>query len=92
MTPQTNNLTSKQCKALRRLSRSQSINASMWDDPIISQCIDASHYIEPPNLRELPAREAITAWCDWEAKARWVNRPRINSHGKKLLKELEMQE
>ena len=75
-----------QRKALRRLGRGQTINRTMRNDPVIRECYSTDHYIDPPcgmNIVEL---------CDWEAKARWVNRPRINSHGKKLLKELEMQE
>lgn len=74
-----------QRKALRRLGRGQSINRTMQNDPVIKACYSTDHYIAPP--REMN----IVEYCDWETKARWVNRPRINNHGKKLLKELEMQ-
>ena len=75
-----------QRKALRRLGRGQTINRTMRNDPVIRECYSTEHYIYPP--REMN----IAEWCDWEAKARHINRPRLNSHGKKLLKELEMQE
>lgn len=75
-----------QRKALRRLGRGQTITHTMQSDPIIRECYSTAHYINPPQGRN------IVEWCDWEAKARRVNRPRINSHGKKLLKELEVKE
>lgn len=75
-----------QRKALRRLGRGQSINRTMENDPVIKACYSTDHYIDPPRGMN------IVEWCDWEEKARWVNRPRINNHGKKLLKELEVQE
>lgn len=75
-----------QRKALRRLGRGQTINRTIRNDPVIRECYSTDHYIDPPRGMN------IVEWCDWEAKARWVNRPRLNSHGKKLLKELEMQE
>ena len=74
-----------QRKALRRLGRGQTINRTMQSDPVIRECYSTDHYIAP--LRGMN----IVEWCDWEEKARRVNRPLINSHGKKLLKELEMQ-
>lgn len=75
-----------QRKALRRLGRGQTINRTMQNDPVIRECYSTDHYIDPPQGMN------IVEYCDWETKARWVNRPRLNSHGKKLLKELEMQE
>ena len=57
----------------------------MRNDPVIRECYSTEHYIDPP--REMN----IAEWCDWEAKALHINRPRINHHGKKLLKELEVQ-
>ena len=74
-----------QRKALRRLGRGQTIRRRMWDDPIIRDCIDTSHYIEPPD----PQETSIVEWCDWEAHAMSCNRPRINQYGKTLLEELE---
>lgn len=74
-----------QRKALRRLGRGQTINRTMQNDPLIRECYSIDHYIAPTRGMN------IVEWCDWEEKARQVNRPRINSHGKKLLKELEMQ-
>lgn len=75
-----------QRKALRRLGRGQTINRTMQKDPVIRECYSTDHYIASPRGMN------IVEWCDWEEKARWVNRPRINNHGKKLLKELEEQE
>jgi len=80
------NLNYKQRKALRRLGRGQTINRTMRNDPIIRECYSTDHYIDPPH------RMNIVECCDWEAKARQVNHPRLNSHGKKLLKKLEVQE
>ena len=74
-----------QRKALRRLGRGQTISRTMRNDPVIRECYSTDHYIYPPRGMN------IAEWCDWEAKAQCVNRPRLNSHGKKLLKELEVQ-
>jgi len=74
-----------QRKALRRLGRGQTINRTMQNDPVIQECYSTDHYINPPRGMN------VVECCDWEAKAQWVNRPRINNHGKKLLKELEVQ-
>ena len=75
-----------QRKALRRLGRGQTINRTMQNAPLIRECYSTDHYITPPRGMN------IAEYCDWEEKARQVNRPLINSHGKKLLKELEVQE
>lgn len=75
-----------QRKALRRLGRGQTINRTMQNDPLIQQCYSTDHYITPPRGMN------IVECCDWEGKARQVNRPRINDRGKKLLKELQEQE
>lgn len=75
-----------QRKALRRLGRGQTINRTMQNDPLIRECYSTDHYIAPPRGMN------IVECCDWEAKAQWTNRPRINNHGKKLLKELQEQE
>lgn len=75
-----------QRKALRRLGRGQTINRTMQNDPVIQQCYSTDHYIDPPR------RMNIVEYCDWEEKARQVNRPRINDRGKKMLKELQEQE
>lgn len=75
-----------QRKALRRLGRGQTINRTMQNDPVIQECYSTDHYINPPRGMN------IVEYCDWEEKARWVNRPRINDRGKKLLKELQEQE
>lgn len=74
-----------QRKALRRLGRGQTINHTMQNDPLIQQYYSTDHYIDPPRGMN------IVECCDWEEKARQVNRPLINDRGKKLLKELEAQ-
>ena len=72
-----------QRKALRRLERGQTINHTMQNDPVIKQCYSTDHYIEPdPGMN-------VVEYCDWEAQALCVNRPRINDYGTKLLQELE---
>lgn len=71
-----------QRKALRRLGRDQTINRTMLADPVIRECYSTDHYITPHRGMN------IVEWCDWEEKARQVNRPRLNEHGKKLLKAL----
>lgn len=73
----------KQRKALRRLGRGQTITRAMQDDPLIRECYSTEHYLTP--RRDMN----VVEWCDWEAQARCVNRPRINDHGEKLLKELD---
>lgn len=75
-----------QRKALRRLGRGQTINRTMQNDPVIQQCYSTDHYIDPPRGMN------IVEYCDWEEKARQVNRHRINDRGKKMLKELQEQE
>ena len=80
------NLNYMQRKALRRLGRDQTINRTMQNDPLIQKCYSTDHYIDPPRGMN------IVEYCDWEEKALRVNHPRINNHGKKLLKELETQE
>lgn len=75
-----------QRKALRRLGRGQTINRTMQNDPVIQQCYSTDHYIDPPRGMN------IVEYCDWEEKARQVNRTRINDRGKKMLKELQEQE
>ena len=72
-----------QRKALRRLGRGQTITRAMQDDPLIHECCSTDHYIAP--RRDMN----IVEWCDWETKAWYTNRPRINDYGKKLLKELD---
>lgn len=84
-------LTRSQRKALRRLSRGQSIPRSAYHDPLIQKCIDRTHYITPPDITALPYPESMFVWEDWEAKARRINRPRLNDYGKQLLKQLEAQ-
>lgn len=71
-----------QRKALRRLGRGQTITRTMRNDPVIRECYSTDHYIAPPRGMN------TVEYCDWEEKARRINHPRINSHGKKLLKEL----
>ena len=78
-----------QRKALRRLSRGQSINRSMLDDLIIRECIDTSHYIQPPNLAGIEYPQSMIMWCDWEAQAARVNRPRLNELGRRLLEGIQ---
>lgn len=75
----------KQRKALRRLGRGQTITRTMQDDPLIRECYTTDHYIIP--------RRGMTVveWCDWEARAWYTNRPRLNNRGRQLLKELEGQ-
>lgn len=82
-------LNKHQRKALRRLSRGQSIQRSMLDDLIIRECIDTSHYIQPPNLEGIEYSQAVAMWCDWEAQAARVNRPRLNDLGRRLLEGIE---
>lgn len=78
-----------QRKALRRLARNKTINRSMRFDPIIKKCISTDHYIEPPDIFNTPYPQCMIEWCDWEDKAYFTNRPRINEYGKQLLAELE---
>lgn len=82
-------LNSKQRKALRRLARGKSINYSMSEDPVISKCISTEHYVDPPDIENIPYPQNMMEWCDWEAKAYSVNHPRLNEYGKQLLFELE---
>lgn len=84
-------LTRSQRKALRRLSRGQSITRSAYHDPLIQKCIDRTHYITPPDITTMPYPESMFVWEEWEAKARRTNRPRLNDHGKQLLKQYEAQ-
>lgn len=74
-----------QRKALRRLGRGQTLTRTMQNDPLIRECYSTSHYISP--RRDMN----IVEWCDWEARSWHANRPRINQHGRQLLKELENQ-
>lgn len=74
-----------QRKALRRLGHGQTITRTMQDDPLIRECYSTDHYITP--RRDM----SIVEWCDWEAQARRVNRPRINQHGRQLLTQLEQE-
>lgn len=78
-----------QRKALRRLSRGQSIQRSMLDDLIIRECIDTSHYIQPPNLEGIEYPQSMIMWIDWEAQAAQVNRPRLNDLGRRLLEGIQ---
>lgn len=82
-------LNKQQRKALRRLSRGKTINRSMLDDPIIRECIDTGHYIQPPNLDGVEYSQGIAMWCDWESQATQVNRPRLNDLGRRLLEGIE---
>ncbi|WP_455005647.1 hypothetical protein [Corynebacterium propinquum] len=82
-------LNKHQRKALRRLSRGQSIQRSMLDDLIIRECIDTSHYIQPPNLEGIAYPQSMIMWCDWQAKAARVNRPRLNDLGRRLLEGIQ---
>lgn len=82
-------LTYTQRKALRRLSRGQTITRTQQADPLIQECIDTTHYITPPNLDTIPYPQSMFAWCDWEEKARAHNRPRLNQHGHELLNQLD---
>lgn len=84
-------LTRSQRKALRRLSRGQSIPRSAYHDPLIRECIDRTHYITPPDISTMPYPESMFVWEEWETKARRINRPRLNDYGKQLLKQLEAQ-
>lgn len=82
-------LNAMQRKALRRISRGQSVSSEAWNDPVIRDCIDTSHYLQPPDLDNLLYPQSMIEWCDWEDRARLHNKPRLNEYGKKLLKELE---
>jgi len=73
----------KQRKALRRLGRGQTITRTMQADPLIRECYTTDHYITPHRGM------TVFEWCDWEARAWYTNRPRLNNHGKQLLKELD---
>lgn len=76
-------LTFMQRKALRRLGRGQTITKTMSRDPLIKRCYSTDHYNAPPKNAN------IVEWCDWEGRAWFNNRPRINNYGKQLLQELE---
>lgn len=83
-----NSLNFSQRKALRRLGRGQTINRTMYTDPIISRCISRDHYIEPPDIFNTPYPQCMIDWFDWEKKAYRQNRPRLNTYGRELLSRL----
>lgn len=61
----------------------------MLDDLIIRKCIDTSHYIQPPNLEGIEYPQNMIMWCDWEAQAARVNRPKLNDLGRRLLEGIQ---
>lgn len=72
-------LTYDQRKALRRLSRGQSIPARMWDDEIVSRCVERAALVPPKPVAEMN----IVEYCDWEATL-LSHRPTLNEYGREL--------
>lgn len=81
----------KQRKALRRLGRGQTINYSMYSDPIIRNCIDRSDFPQKPDLNAKEYPYNMFDDCDWIEKM-MSYRPKLSSYGRKLLKELDEEE
>ena len=72
-----------QRRALRRISRGQSINKSMAHDGTISQC-----YVWSTPAPEKPVSEMdIVEYCDYEARLR-SGHPVLTPYGKALLAEI----
>ena len=78
-------LTYDQRKALRRISRGQSISRRMAADETIQRCFEWSAPIAPP--KPLPEMNIIE-WCDWEARLHSV-RPVLTEFGGQVLAALE---
>lgn len=83
-TPFAGDLTYTQRKALRRLSRGQTISRSQVADPLLRQCFTTDHYPAPPTGDAL---NEVT-WCDWETAVRNC-RPQLTDLGRALLAELD---
>lgn len=78
-------LTYAQRKALRRISRGQSISRRISQDPLIAQCFIWEPSFKPPK----PVHEMnIVEFCDWEARI-LGRRPVITDFGKQLLATIE---
>ena len=73
-----------QRKALRRISRGQSIPGRMRVDPVISRCFTY------PEIEPLPEDYNIVDYCDWESRV--MSRGRltvITPFGRELLAALD---
>lgn len=81
----TGGMTYAQRKALRRISRGQSISRHVSQDPLIRQCYEWPAWTEPSKP---PAEMNIVEWCDWEVSLISA-RPVITEFGKQLLATIE---
>lgn len=77
-------LTYDQRKALRRLSRGQSITRTQASDPVIRECYTLP-VCPPPD-----ASAGVVAWCDWESRIHAI-RPRLTARGRELLADLDQE-
>lgn len=76
-------LSYSQRKALRRISRGQSINKSMLSDLVIKQCYQLE-------LDDLPQPFNELEYYDWVEQARWAcSHPTLTPYGKELLDRLD---